>query len=808
VGRRRELQDIIRRLTDPACRLLTLTGPGGIGKTYLALQVAQVLSAEWADALPDGVLFVPLTAVSTASEIISAIAAAAGFDFHSGEAPQRQLSEHLRHRRMLIVLDNFEQLLEAAPTLAALLEAPPGLRLLVTSRVALNLRDEWFHPIEGLSYPDPAAPLAGVAELAHYDALRLFEQSARRVRGDFALSREREAAVRLCRLLEGAPLALELAASWLKLMTVQQVADAVAQGLDILTTRSRHTQERHRSMRIVLEQSWALLGATERPILARLAVFNGDFDAAAAAAVAGATLDTLATLVEQSLLRAGAAGRFQLHELLRQFAAEQLAGDPEAPAVRARYRDYYLSLLAEQEPRLLGAEQREAIARLGQEALHLRAVWLAALDHNELPLVDEALLACFSYFSTRSLFQEGKELFIAAAAATSGGQGDGARARVRARSLLRCGAFHALLGDYELADRDIQRGLELAAGLPLQRDVAEGLITLGSTLWQRGDTPRARRQLDAAIAIGRDNGDERVVAQALVELAWIAGSYGEYDEGRGQAEAALTISRANGWPDLTAYALRQLSWSTVCMGAYAEAERHQRESLALLEALDPQFGTRDAIGGLGWIAWCVGGERLPEARGYLEHSLAISRELSQRLAITNYLGDLGLIALDSGDLVQAEARAHEGLAIARELDSATYMAYHLCILGHVASARGEFAASRLMLAEGLRHTWAVQTWPMLAFALFYTAELLLAEAAPLAAQPAPQAALQARGLALLVSVARHPTTWHVYRDRAMRRLGELDQALSPEQRAAAIAAGEALDWATGIEPLLAELGHA
>jgi tetratricopeptide (TPR) repeat protein len=628
------------------------------------------------------------------------------------------------------------------------------------------------------------------------------------VRGDFTLSQEREAVVRLCRLVEGAPLALELAASWLKLMTVAQVADAVAGGLDILTARDRYGPERHRSMRIVMEQSWALLDAADRPILARLAIFNGDFDAAAAATVAGATLGSLASLVEQSLLRSSA-GRFQLHELLRQFAAERLAADPEAPAARASYRRHYLALLTAEEARLHGPEQQEAIARLAPEALQLRAAWLGAIDHGELALLDGALLSCFSYFSTRSRFQEGEELFAAAAAATAGHPGDDAvRARVRARSLIRCGAFRALLGNYELAERDLRHGIDLAGDLPLQRDVGEGLITLGNTLWLRGDAPGARRHLDAALAIGAAEGDQRIVAQARTELAWITGSYGEYEEAGEQAESALELSRANGWADLAAHALRQLAWSAVCLGAYAEAERHQRESLALLKALDPKFGVRDAVGGLGWIAWCVGGERLPEARGHLERALTLSRDLGQRLAITNYLGDLGLVAIDAGDLTLAEAYAREGLPIARALDSAMYIAYHLCILGHVAGARGEFPTGRRLLAEAVRRAWEVQTWPMVAQALFYVAELLLAEAAALDGRPDDLDALRSRALALLASVAASPVTWHVYRVRARRRLDAMAPALPPGRRAAAVSAGEALDWATDTEPLLAELERA
>ncbi|HWQ15893.1 MAG TPA: BTAD domain-containing putative transcriptional regulator, partial [Roseiflexaceae bacterium] len=661
VGRQRELADVIRRLTDPACRLLTLTGPGGVGKTRLALQAAQVLADTWRDeeVIADGVLFVPLAEVSDVAGLISALAAAAHFEFYPSAVPRRQILDYLRDKRMLLVLDNFEQLLDAAEFIGALVAAAPGLRLLVTSRVALNLPEEWFHPVEGLSFPTED-DLPGVTQLARYDAVRLFEQHARRARIDFSLSRERAHVVRLCRLVAGMPLAIELAAAWLRALPLEQVVAALERSIDILTARDRATPERHRSMRTVLEQTWRLLSPEEQPILAGLSVFHGGFTAQAAAAllptgdretgdkrqetgrhdlfseISGfgsqhSALSTLAAFVEKSLLRVGPDGRFQMHELLRQFAAEQLAADPAGErALRARHSAYYLDFLAGRESRLRGHDQRAALGEITCEGENLRAAWRWAVEQGDAAAIDRALASGLIYCVMSSRFQEGEELFsLATQIVPDLADEAAARAaeRVHTRALLRRAAFRFYLGDYEAAVQDAERGLATADAHDIPADVACANITLGAIAGWRGDAELAHRRLERALAIGRAIGDQQLIADALHEQSSICGSYGDYAAAQRLARESLAVSRAAGQVDWSAHALLTLGWATTCLGEYADAEAYFRESQELFEQVGSAYGAAMAEGMIGWVAWCVGGERLVEARERIERSMGAMRVL-------------------------------------------------------------------------------------------------------------------------------------------------------------------------------------
>jgi len=403
VGRRRELMDLIRRLTDPDCRLLTLTGPGGIGKTQLALQAAHTIAEGWAgtEELAGGVVFVPLAAIDTLSGFVSALGAAAQFNFYPNLPPTEQVLEYFRSKRMLLVLDNFEQLLEAVDFVGELLAAAPGLRLLVTSRTALNLQQEWFHPVDGLSFP---AADAEITQLAQLDAVRLFDQHARRVRSDFSLHDAREAVVRLCRFVEGMPLAIELAASWLKVLSVDQVLAALQRSLDILTTRERNVAPRHRSMRAVLAQSWDLLPAGEQHMLAGLSVFRGGFTADAAEAVAGATLDVLAMLVERSFVRYERDGRYGVHELIRQYGGEQLKRSATAMAEAcAAHGAYYIEFLAARRAALAGDDQPAAVAQILAEHENVLAAWQSATAQHNFAAIERVgqSLAVFYEFRGR-----------------------------------------------------------------------------------------------------------------------------------------------------------------------------------------------------------------------------------------------------------------------------------------------------------------------------------------------------------------------------------------------------------------------
>jgi predicted ATPase/DNA-binding SARP family transcriptional activator len=796
VGRTRELADIIRRLTDPGCRLLTLAGPGGVGKTQLALQVAHVLNRNLGDSelISDGVCFVDLLPVTSPEGIVAALGAALRFTFVPAAPPQEQLFAHLQSRRLLLVLDNFEHLLDGTALIAALLAVAPGVRLLITSRTALNLSGEWFHPVDGLAFP--AANTTAVAQLAHYDAVRLFEQLARQARGDFRLSSALGPVIRLCQLVEGMPLALELAAGWLKTLTVEQIVAAIERDPAVLSSRDRTLPDRHRNLRTVFDATWRLLTPEDQAALVGLTVFVGEFSPEAAQAVTGVGLETLARLVERSLLRAVPAGRFHMHELLRQFAAGQL---PEhAEQAFHRHSSYYLRLLADREARLIDRDWQSALDELGAELGNLRAAWLYAVAQGYLDLIDQALYSLVAVLIVRSDFHAGRTLLARAAESIAvQPSADDLALRVQARVLIYQATFHFHLGDNTEAAALAQRGLALADGLQLERDQAHAQIVLGRIAGWAGDEAVARRHLEAALQMAQalDPIDHALVAQVSIELAWLCCSFGSFADSLRPAEAGLTFSRLSARPDLIARALAIRGWSAMCCGDYTVGEHYYRESLHLNERLGSRYGMASALNGLGWTIWCSGA-RFDEAQALQERSLAMLRMLGNGIWISNVLGDMALLAISNNADAQARALSEEGLALAVQANSMMYRAYHLGILGHLATRAGHYASARASLREALHCALTTRLWPKVAFVIYHLALLRLHEA-----EAATELEGQVAALQLFAAVAQQPATWAVYRARAEQVMAEVASRLPAELAEAAILRGRQLDWQVDLADL-------
>ncbi|MBL8057820.1 MAG: AAA family ATPase, partial [Anaerolineales bacterium] len=372
VGRERELADLERRLADPACRVLTLIGPGGFGKTRLALQ----LGAGW----PEDVLYVDLQARPGPRPLAADIADAGRHPPPAGVTLEEHLLQDLRERRCLVVLDGFERLLDHHPAaepfafLERLLEAAPGVKLLVASREALSLLGEWRYPVSGLASPppdmDPRQPAA-----MEFEAVRLFVQAAQRVRPDFSPEDEAAGIIRLCQLVEGMPLALELAAAWTTTLTCAAIADEIAGGAELGHAGLRNLPAQHHSVQAVFRQAWERLAPEEQQVFRRLAVFRPGFSPAAAAAVAEATRPRLGALLDKAMLRRDAQGRYALHELLRQFAEERLAEAAETDRFQARHAEYYAECLRQWRADLKGGRQAEAVRRIATEIDNIRAAW-------------------------------------------------------------------------------------------------------------------------------------------------------------------------------------------------------------------------------------------------------------------------------------------------------------------------------------------------------------------------------------------------------------------------------------------------
>jgi predicted ATPase len=339
----------------------------------------------------DGIFFVALQPVSAPSGLVSAIAGALGFQFYEGEPPQQQLLNFLREKQVLLILDNFEHLLAGAGLVVEILAAAPGTKMLVTSREALKLEEEWFHPLAGMWLPQALPAFEKTAGNyrqidgadADSDAMELFNQAARRAQADFAPHAHDADIVRICRLVDGMPLAIVLAASWLKVLSGAQIASEIERGMDILTTRHQNVPERHRSMYAVLDHSWQLLSNDAQQALRRMSLFQGSFSQEAAAGVANATLVTVAELVEKAWLYRMPEGRYQIHELLRQFAIAELAKEAAAEReTRDRHAEFYLRQIAQREHTLKGPEQRVALSEIDIELENARAAWCWAAEQG------------------------------------------------------------------------------------------------------------------------------------------------------------------------------------------------------------------------------------------------------------------------------------------------------------------------------------------------------------------------------------------------------------------------------------------
>lgn len=413
VGREPEVSQIVSRLLDPSVRLLSLIGPGGTGKTRLALRVAGLLAQEIETGGPpheggrvftDGIFFVPLAPVASAALMPAAVAESLGFRFEGSGDPRQQLLDHLRPKEALLIFDNLEQLVDqgGAALAAEILSAAPGIVILATSRTRLNVQGENVYPVAGMPAPDPAAVRGWRdvrTEAVRYPALQLFEQSAARVAAGFRLAPSNvEAVARITQLVQGMPLAIELAASWLEALPLSEIAAEIERSLDFLESSWQDAPPRQRSLRAVFETSWQYLTQAERDVLPALSLFRGGFSREAAAEVSGASPRALLGLVNKSWLQQAAGGRFAMHELLRQYAEERLSAEPaEHERIRERHAAYYARWLAGAVEPLRGVQQAAVAATIAADYDNIRLAWGHLVGRGDFETLTGPMLVALWY---------------------------------------------------------------------------------------------------------------------------------------------------------------------------------------------------------------------------------------------------------------------------------------------------------------------------------------------------------------------------------------------------------------------------
>jgi predicted ATPase len=560
VGRQRELWEVTRFFRERRGRLLTLTGIGGVGKTRLALEAARALADS--EGFPDGIGVVRLEALSDPTQVPLAIAQALGLAPANGASVLASLIDELGGRRFLLVLDNFEHLLEAASIPARLIRACPGLGVLVTSRLPLGAQEEYVLPVNGLRTDadedgDPT------------EALELFAERARRARLGFVLRAEDRAAMSIVRSVEGHPLAIELAASWVRTLSVDAIAEEITTRTDFLATTTVDVAERHRSVRAVLEHAWRLLSERRRTVLAALSVFAGGFRQEAAASVGDSSLGDLAALVDASLLSASPDGRYRLHPLVSAFAAERLHDDPGEEATRRSRHGEYVFRLFEQ----LGDDRASGISgpaermELDTELDNLRAAWRWAAEMAPHHL-QRSLAIMWRYFITQPRCAEGLAMASDALTRIDARQPGGRGAR--AAALLLHAACSWWMGDFEAMAPHVEEGLAVMREVDDPAGIEFGLVARGAHAWRTGDFAEAKRSFEEALTIARRL--HHRVSRNLQNLAHAERTLGNYARAKALFEEAIALNRRDGKIDYLAGDLSNLALLVALEGDLEHAQ--------------------------------------------------------------------------------------------------------------------------------------------------------------------------------------------------------------------------------------------
>jgi predicted ATPase/Tfp pilus assembly protein PilF len=658
VGRAEDISELVGLLGSDDVRVVTLTGPGGVGKTRLAL----ALGAELLASFPDGVFFVDLSALADPSLVVGAIATALGLREAPGRSLTETLSDYLASRQVLLILDNFEHLLAAASDVSGLVNSAPGLSVLVTSREPLRIAGEHEVPLAPLRLPPHDAD---ASEVLQAPAVELFVARARDLRPGFELSTDDATSVaRICRRMDGLPLAIELAAARTKVLSLPALATRLEQSLGALGQGRRDASERQRTLRGAIEWSYELLSPDEQILFRRLGVFAGGWTLEAAEAVCHRgdlstdVLDGLASLIDKSLVRAREhEDRFVMLETIRSFAADELEASGEAEEIRRQHADHFRGLAEDAEPHLARAEQKEWLDRLDSEADNIRAA-LRWLIGNDVEQAGRCAVSLNRFWKTRGLAREGYPLSL---------------------EILEAGEGH----------------LELTLVARLCHEV-------GSLVGVLGDHDTARLHLERALSLFQESSDDAGIALTMMGLAWLSLLEGDLERAEQLARRATELARAA--DDQALYGRALFIEATVSMDREDREFTKERfqQSLAVRQDAGDRTGVSSVLSNLG--AMYLEDHQPAEARTLLERGLRLASEIGDVDGLSRTTVNLGFVSLLQGRTKEATSWFRDSLAGAEKTGARYVTVYVIEGLACAAVTQGRSSdAARLFgLAEALR----------------------------------------------------------------------------------------------------------
>jgi predicted ATPase/DNA-binding SARP family transcriptional activator len=673
IARENELTLIADNLAHPNCRLLSVVGTGGVGKTHLVLESAHRATFR------DGVFFVPLASINLPNLLITAMTDALGLPLAGRRTPKEQLLDYLRDREVLIVLDNFEHLLDHSEVLLELLYHAPRLKIMLTTLERLQLKEEWVVGLEGLSYP-----LAHeTKELATFPAVKLFLECARRFASPSNVHEHLACAARVCRLVEGLPLAIELAAAWVKALRCNEIADELERNLDLLTTSLKNVPERHRSVQAVFEHSWNLLSQEERTLYARLSVFGSSFTLEAAKHIAGATLPRLSELLNKSFLRF-ADGRYTSHHLLSQCATEKLTGDSHKEEVRRKHGAYYSKQLAKHEADLKGGQQKVVLQEAALALDNIRIAWNWAFETGDLETVNRSLEGVWLLCELRGWFQDGADAFSRVLNFLASRSDD--HEILRAKAYARLGRCQLRLGLLPEAKESLGCAFETMKDSGFS-ERAFVLNNLGLVARDSQDVEKAREYFLQSLELYRQAKDTWGIANVLNNLGDVALALEHFEEAKHFYQESLELHRQR-------QDLRGMGLALVNRGAVFERQGNTQEakrlfSLSLETALDladPYVENR-AITRLAQLAFAT--KHFEEAKNYYQQSFELARGMGNRAEAAHHARQLGQIAFEKSDFAEAEIYLSQSLALFRKLADRVHLSHVLGDLANLYTSKGD-----------------------------------------------------------------------------------------------------------------------
>jgi predicted ATPase/DNA-binding CsgD family transcriptional regulator len=661
IGREDELAAILEQLGDPTCRLLSLIGPGGIGKTRLAIEAGRSKAGDYRN----GAFYVNLLPVREVDMLWTAIADGIGFSLSGQDEPDEQLLDYLSERELLLVLDDLEHLIDGVDLIAKLLGATPHLKLLVSSRESLNLQGEWLFPVGGLPYPSGGFK----GNIDAFDAVHLFASHAKKIRPDFSLEDEASDALRICQLVEGMPLALEIAASWIKTLRCASIASEIENSIEFLTSSMRDVPQRHRSMQAVFDQTWEMLDQREKIVFQQLSVFRGGFDHLAAGQIAGAGLPVLSGLVDKSILRLEPDGRYHIHELTRQYAEGKLQRAPEeTEGTQERYGLYYLGYLHDRQDDLMGGRQSQATLEIKGELENVRAAWKWAVDLERVDEIERGVMAFSLFCQYQGRYLEGRDALRQAVALLRPRSASRRDDLALASTLCDLGFILIRLGQLDEAERVALESLELIEkhdAPPLLAQRLDPLIPLSIITSTRGDYDQAARLGEQALRRSETQKQKWNRQFAHYLLARAALPRGEYETAAAHAQQSCDISERNGDRWFMAYCLNELGNVASALDDHAAAKGYFQASYELRKEFGDPEGMAVALNRLGEIKLRQG--EYAQAGGYFQQGEAIYREINDKGGLAASLHGLAQVSAAQGDLHAAQKGYHRALQIASRI---------------------------------------------------------------------------------------------------------------------------------------------